>query len=83
MGNKNRIFSLEPITLLPGEKEKVIYIRLNHELLERYKRRKNLPYWQMSVAGTVKGEIVKQGKRTFQNAKYREITPFFVIKLTR
>lgn len=83
LGNKNRIFSLEPITLLPGEKEKVIYIKLNHELLERYKNRKNLPYWQMSIAGTVKGEIVKQGKRTFQNAKYREITPFFVIKLTR
>ena len=36
-----------------------------------------------NIIGTVKGEIVRQGKRTFQNAKYREMTPFFLIKLKR
>ena len=31
----------------------------------------------------VKGELVKQGKRTFQNARHREMTPFFMIRLQR
>ena len=37
----------------------------------------------MNIVGTVKGEIVKQGKRTFQNARYREMTPFFLIQLEK
>lgn len=82
--HKTKIFTLEPITLEPGENEKIIYLKVNSENLERYKgRKKNMPYWQMSIAGTVKGEITKQGKRTFQNAKYREITPYFIIRLTQ
>ena len=83
MGVKHRIFSLEPITILPEETEKIIYLKLNHTALERFRGRKNPPSWQMNVVGTVKGEITKQGKRTFQNAKYREITPYFVLKLAR
>lgn len=83
MGVKHRIFSLEPITILPEEKEKIIYLKLNHTALERFRGRKNPPSWQMNIVGTVKGEITKQGKRTFQNAKYREITPYFVLKLAR
>ena len=83
MGVKHRFFSLEPITILPEEKEKIIYLKLNHTALERFRGRKNPPSWQMNIVGTVKGEITKQGKRTFQNAKYREITPYFVLKLAR
>ena len=83
MGVKHRIFSLEPVTILPEEKEKIIYLKLNHTALERFRGRKNPPSWQMNIVGTVKGEITKQGKRTFQNAKYREITPYFVLKLAR
>ena len=83
MGVKHRIFSLEPITILPEETEKIIYLKLNHTALERFRGRKNPPSWQMNIVGTVKGEITKQGKRTFQNAKYREITPYFVLKLAR
>ncbi len=83
MGVKHRIFSLEPVTILPEETEKIIYLKLNHTALERFRGRKNPPSWQMNIVGTVKGEITKQGKRTFQNAKYREITPYFVLKLAR
>lgn len=83
LGIKHRLFTLEPISLLPGEKEKTIYLKINNTLLEKYKGKKNLPFWQMNIIGTVKGEITKQGKRTFQNAKYREMTPYFIIKLTR
>ncbi len=83
MGVKHRIFSLEPITILPEETEKIIYLKLNHTALERFRGRKTPPSWQMNIVGTVKGEITKQGKRTFQNAKYREITPYFVLKLAR
>ena len=83
LGKKNAIFSLDPISILPEEREKVIYIKLNAAAMEKIKNRKNLPTWQMNIVGTVKGEIVKQGKRTFQNAKHREITPFFLLKMTR
>ena len=83
LGRKNGIFSLDPISILPEEREKVIYIKLNPVAMEKFRNRKNLPTWQMYIVGTVKGEIVKQGKRTFQNAKHREITPFFLLKMTR
>ena len=83
LGKKNAIFSLEPISILPEEKEKTIYIKLNPTALERLKKRKAKPYWQMYIVGTVKGEIVRQARRTFQNAKYSEMTPLFMIHLER
>lgn len=83
LGNKNKIFSLEPVSIMPEESEKSIYIKLNKALLERFKKRKTPPIWQMNIVGTVKGEIERQGKRTFQNAKYREITPYFQLKMTK
>ena len=83
LGNKNRIFSLEPISIQPEEREKTIHIKLNETALERFKGKKNRPIWQMYIVGTVKGEIVQQGRRKFQNAKYREMTPIFSIRLKR
>lgn len=83
LGKKNRLFSLDPVSIMPDEKEKIIYIKLNQEVLAKNKGKKFLPSWQMNIVGTVKGEIVKQGKRTFQNAKYREMTPFFMIRMKR
>ena len=68
---------------MPEETEKTIYIKVNHAALSIFKSKKYSPSWQMNIVGTVKGEIVKQGKRTFQNAKYREMTPFFQIKLKK
>jgi hypothetical protein len=83
LGKKVGMFSLEPISILPEETEKTIFIKLNPTALEKMKGRKGKPYWQMNIVGTVKGEIVRQGRRTFQNAKYREMTPFFLIHLER
>ena len=83
LGKKNGLFSLEPISILPEEKEKTIYIKLNPTALEKMKGRKGKPYWQMYIVGTVKGEIVRQARRTFQNAKYSEMTPLFMIHLER
>ena len=81
LGKKSSTFTLEPISIKPEETEKTIFIKVNKNSLAKYKSKKYRPTWQMSIVGTVKGEIVKQGKRTFQNAKYREMTPLFLIKL--
>ncbi len=83
LGKKHRIFSLEPISIQPEETEKIIYIKLNDTALEKMKGKRNRPMWQMNIVGTVKGELVAQGRRRFQNAKYSEMTPFFIIKLNR
>ena len=84
LGNKNRLFSLEPISIQPEETEKTIYIKLNEASLERLKSRKRKPTWQMYISGVVKGEWVKVGKgRQMQISKYREMTPYFIIKLKR
>ena len=83
LGKKNGNYSLEPVIVLPEEREKTIYIKVNKVALEKFRNKKTLPSWQSYIVGTVKGEIVKQGRRTFQNAKYREITPLFNIKLQR
>lgn len=83
LGNKNKLFTLDPISMLPGQSQMTINIKVNPTMLERYRGKKNQPYWQMNIVGTVKGEIVKQGRRTFQNAKYREMTPYFQIRLAR
>ena len=83
MGIKHRLFTLEPVSLLPTEKEKIIYLKINAQDFERFKNRKTPPFWQMNIVGTVKGEITRQGKRTFQNAKYREMTPYFILGLRK
>ena len=83
LGKKHGLFSLDPITIQPEEKEKIIYIKLNEASLNKLRGRKGKPTWQMNIVGTVKGEIVRQGRRTFQNAKYSEMTPFFLLKLQR
>lgn len=83
LGNKTRLFSLEPISIMPEEREKTIYIKLNDTALEKLKSRKGRPSWQMYIVGTVKGEIIQRGRRRFQNAKYREMTPIFIMRLNK
>ena len=80
---KHRLFTLEPISVQPGETEKLIEIKLNTSALQEFKGKKSLPTWQLNVVGTVKGEVDKRGKRVFQNAKYSEMTPLFMVKLRR
>jgi hypothetical protein len=83
LGKKVGLVSLDPISIMPEEKEKIIYIKVNPTAMEKLKNKKSKPTWQMNIVGTVKGEVVQRGRRRFQNAKYREITPFFIIKLQR
>lgn len=83
LGKKSKIFTLDPVSVLPEETEKTVYIKLDRASLSKFAGKKFMPSWQMNIIGTVKGEIVKQGKRTFQNAKYREMTPFFLIKIKK
>ena len=83
IGKKNRMFSLDPISIMPDEKEKIVHIKLNQTALEKLKGKKSKPSWQMYIVGTVKGEVVQQGRRRFQNAKYSEMTPIFILKLKK
>lgn len=83
LSKKTGIFSLEPISFMPGETEKTVNIILNQAAMERLKKRKGKPSWQMNILGVVKGEFVQQGRRRFQNAKYSEMTPFFQIRLQK
>jgi hypothetical protein len=83
LGNKSKLFSLDPISIMPEEREKTIYIKLNQTAMERFKGKRSKPIWQMYIVGTVKGEIIRRGRRQFQNAKYREMTPIFTMRLNR
>ena len=83
LGKTHRLFSLDPISIMPEEKEKMIYIKLNKTALEKFKGKRSKLTWQMNIVGTVKGEVVQQGRRRFQNAKYSEMTPLFLIRLKR
>ena len=83
LGKKNRTFALEPVSIMPEDTEKTIYIKLDKTALAKYKGKKFKPTWQMNIVGTVKGELVKRGKRTFQNAKYCEMTPYFLIRVKK
>jgi hypothetical protein len=83
LGKKIGMFTLDPISIMPEEKEKIVHIKVNPTAMEKLRGKKGKPTWQMNIVGTVKGEVVQRGRRRFQNAKYREITPFFIMKLKR
>ncbi len=79
LGRKMKKITIEPVTFLAGETEKIVNI---HYDLPKGKKfiGQQLP---ISLVGTVNGEIVKKGKRTFENAKYRELSPIILVKLVR
>ncbi|MBR2326412.1 MAG: hypothetical protein IKA49_03520 [Alistipes sp.] len=83
LGNKNKLFSLEPVSIMPEEREKTIYIKLDETVLEGIRKRKTKPTLQMHIVGTVKGEVVQIRRRRVQNAKYSEMTPYFTLRLQR
>ena len=83
IGKKSPMFSLDPVSIMPEEKEKIIYLKINPTTMEKQRSKKGKPFWQMNIVGTVKGEVIQRGRRRVQNAKHREITPFFLIRLQR
>ena len=103
LGKRTKLFTLEPVSLLPGETEKTLNVKINRRSLEAAMNTKQgksahsekngngkqqtpvnrSSYYQLCIVGTVKGEIIKQGKRTFQNAKYREQSPYFSLEVRK
>lgn len=77
LNKKLKQLTVDPVSFLPGETEKTIYLKLNSDVTKQ-QRKFRAPF---CFVGTVKGEIQKAGKRTFQNALYRELSPMFVLEM--
>lgn len=77
LNKKLKQLTVDPVSFLPGETEKTIYLKIN-PATAKVQRKFRAPF---CFVGTVKGEIEKMGKRTFQNALYREYSPVFVLEM--
>lgn len=73
---KSRLLSVQNATILPDESEKMVHIVISKDPKRKttYKTR-----YTLAIVGTVKGEVNKTGKRVFENAAYREMSPLIVI----
>ena len=72
---KNRNTVMDAVKVLPGETEKTVYISVrSRDMLKQRKLR-----YGIAIVGTVSGEIDKRGKRTIENAAFREMSPLIMI----
>ncbi|MFI3306220.1 MAG: hypothetical protein R3Y68_06885 [Rikenellaceae bacterium] len=76
MGKKIREITIEPVTIAADEKEATIVLKVNQERLNKLKQYRRQIYFTASV----NGEIQIVGKRTFQNALYKDMTPIVTIR---
>ncbi|MCX6308216.1 MAG: hypothetical protein NTY32_05065 [Bacteroidia bacterium] len=76
LNRKTNQVTMDSVTLLPHETEKVILLHIDPSVLKTQRRFRQ----GFSLIGTVNGEIQKNGKRSFQNALYREVTPVFILE---
>lgn len=76
LNRKNKLITLEPAVFYAGETEKRIRIKLDLKDVAKFKNMRR----PVAIAGTVNGEIDKKGKRSFENALYRETTPVIVLQ---
>lgn len=76
LNKRSKQISMEPVTLQPNETEKQVFVKINSEALNKFKKIR----MGLNIVGTVKGVIEKRGQRSFQNAKYREQTPIFILE---
>jgi hypothetical protein len=76
LGKKTNQISMDPVTVQVGESEKTVFIKLEPKLINKLKRMR----MGFNIVGTVKGVVDKRGQRSFQNAKYREQTPIFILE---
>ena len=44
LGNKNKLFALEPISIMPTENEKTIYLKIDAADFEKFRNRKTPPF---------------------------------------
>jgi hypothetical protein len=76
MNKKNPLITMDPTQVLPNETEKIIRIKINEKVVKTKKKGR----FAFAIEGTVKGEVERKGKRSFQNALYREITPIIILQ---
>jgi hypothetical protein len=76
LSKKTKQVSMESVTFQPTETEKQVFVKINSEALNKFKKMR----MGLNIIGTVKGVVDKKGQRSFQNAKYREQTPIFVLE---
>ncbi|MFR9593960.1 MAG: hypothetical protein SNI57_05355, partial [Rikenellaceae bacterium] len=70
------VYMNETVKVAPNETEKVVELVLNRELVDKWRTFK----FSTCITATVQGEIKKQGKRTFVNALYKDMTPMFTLQ---
>lgn len=76
LSKRTKHVSMESITFQPNETEKQIFVKINNEEWKKFKKFR----MGLNIIGTVKGVVDRKGQRNFQNAKYREQTPIFVLE---
>lgn len=75
LNRKTPFITMDPTRVQPNETEKEVLLKINKKSIDKLRS----VTMGIAIAGTVNGEIEKKGKRNFQNAKYRELTPMFVL----
>ncbi len=70
------VYMTETVKVAPNETEKIIYVNLNRELIDKWRGFK----FSTCITATVQGEIQKRGKRTFVNALYKDMTPMIMLQ---
>jgi len=76
LSRKLKQITMDPVQFLPNETEKTLLLKLDSKMLKN-QRRIRLGF---CIVGTVNGKVEKKGKRIFQNALYREISPMFMLE---
>lgn len=73
---KSKLISVQNSHVLPSETTKDVRIIIRKSTTKTgFKNR-----FTLAIVGTVKGEVEKKGKRTYENASYREMTPLLVVQ---
>jgi len=76
LNKKMKQISMETVSLSANENEKTVALKLNRSLLDKQRKMRI----GLSIVGTVNGQVDQKGKRTFQNAQYKEFTPIFILE---
>ena len=72
---KTKNYVMDAVKVLPGETEKMLTISVRAPNILKQKKLR----YEIAIVGTVSGEIDKRGKRTVENAAFREMTPLIMI----
>lgn len=77
LSRRNKQIMLDPVEFKPGETEKEIRIKLD---LKEFRKNAGMRR-PIVIVGTVNGKVDKKGKRSFENAQFRETTPILILEL--